>query len=91
MVLKAVEMNVFAQKTRVPFRYAKLTGALYIRWSALVRWQVNQDGGHAVKRFPPAETLILRQLTQEGGQDDKDFCPLRPKLWTNTVPRDKSQ
>ena len=41
--------------------------------------------------FSSHRNLLLRQLTQEGGQDDKDFCPLRPKLWTNTVPRDKSQ
>ena len=32
LVLKAVEMNVFAQKTCVPLMYVKLTGALYIRW-----------------------------------------------------------
>ena len=38
--------------------------------------------------FPSRRNLLLRQLTQEGGQDDEDSCALRPKLWTNTVPED---
>ena len=53
--------------------------------------QVNKDGSHAMKRFPPAKTFHCHNWHKGGGQDDKDSCPLRPKHWTNTVPGEKSQ
>ena len=57
LLLKAVEINVFAHKTCAPIMYVKLTSALFIGRRALVRWQVNQDGARVVKRFPITETV----------------------------------
>ena len=51
------------------------TSALYISTFALVCWQVNQGGGPRVETFASRRDLLLRQLTQEGGQDSKDDCP----------------
>ena len=64
------------------------TSALYISTCPMAGESAWRPRGET---FSSRRNLLLRQLTQEGGQDDKDFCPLRPRLWTNPVPKDKSQ
>ena len=49
------------------------TSALYIRWWAHVRWQVNQDGGRMEKRFPPAETFYCDNWHKRAGRTTRIF------------------
>ena len=67
-------MTLFGHETGVALLALILTSAPYIRRLALVQWEVNQDGGPRGETFSSRRNLLLRKLSQEGGQDGKDFC-----------------
>ena len=82
------EMTVCAHRTCPALPALILTSALYFSICPMAGDSGWRPRG---KTFSSRPNPLLPQLTQEGGQDGKDSSPLRPKLWTNTVPRDISQ
>ena len=82
------EITFSAHQTCVALPALSLTSALYFSTCPMAGESGWRPRG---KTFSSRPNPVLPQLTQEGGRDGKDSCPLGQKLWTNTVPRDKSQ